>query len=120
MLPHGARASPNPPHSPASRTLQRLGGGGQIVVKIGIFDHKIAGDNGQRKVEFDVRLSGRQNHLLRFVPHLRLVAQLHNGLSIGRAISRRGRRRKERRGGGRGHGTEVKGARVYVCVRLCV
>ena len=42
---------------PASRTLQRLGGGGEIVVEIRILDHEIAGDDGQREVELDIRLS---------------------------------------------------------------
>ena len=65
---------------PASRTLQRLGGGGEIVVEIGILNHEITSDDGQREVKLDVRLSGRKDHFLRLVPHFRLVSQLDHGL----------------------------------------
>ena len=66
---------------PASRTLQRLRRGRKVVVEVWILDHEIAGDDRKRELEFDLRLTSWQDHLLRFVPHLRFVSQLYNRLN---------------------------------------
>ena len=51
-----------------------------VFVVICIFDHEVAGHDGQGELDLDVRLSGSQRDLLGLVPHGWLVLQLNNGL----------------------------------------
>lgn len=57
--------------STAAWTLQGLGGGLVVLVKIGKLDHQVGGDDGQREVDFHLGLSRSQLNFLCFVPACR-------------------------------------------------
>ena len=62
-------------------TLERLGGGVDILKEVYVLDLEVAGDDGQRELDFDVGLAGLDRNLLGLVPRGRLVVlKLDHGL----------------------------------------
>ena len=54
----------------AARTLQRLGNALNVVEEVVVLDHQVAGDDRQREVDLQLRLTSSQNHFLGAVPKL--------------------------------------------------